>query len=144
GWFGNRDRTKPADVDARTARRRSRVRLGVVVGLTFALFGAVVVRLVDVQFNQRDVWQKHGAESRVAREELRVERGGIYDRNGNALALSVYRPNVVADPTEVDDPKAMAEHLSEILGESEAELEAKLSETNRYQVLAHNVDQEVM
>lgn len=137
-------RRRPADVDTRTASRRSRIRLGIVVGLTFALFGTIVVRLVDVQFNQREFWQQHGADSRVAREELRVERGGIFDRNGNALALSVYRPNVVADPTEVRDPAGMAEQLAEILGEPAADLEAKLRKTNRYQLLARNVEQEVM
>src|SRR5699024_819210 len=56
--------------------------------------------------------------------------------------LSVFRPDVVADPTLVEDPAAVAARLAPILNRPEAELRAQLSETNRYQVLARNVDKE--
>lgn len=139
-----RRRRRPASIDARTMRRRSRIRLGVIVALGFVFFSTVVVRLIDVQVNQREFWLEHGADARIARDELRVERGGIYDRNGAALALSVYRPNVVADPTLVPDPAATAAELAPILNRPEADLAEKLAKTNRYQLLARNVDDDLV
>lgn len=137
-------RRRPVVVDLETVTKRSRLRLGVVIAATFVLFGLIVVRLVDVEFNQRQFWSQHGFDSRIAREDIRVERGGIYDRNGAALALSVQRPDIIADPTLVTDPESLAADLAPLLGRSETELLDQLRQTNRYQVLSRGADDEMV
>ena len=104
---------------------------------------AVTAKLVDVQATQRDFWVGRGESARDTSRSIPANRGDIYDRNGRILALSVSRPNVVADPAQLTEPgqrEAVADRLAPVLGVDRAELLVKLSRGDtRYQVLAPTV-----
>ncbi|MEW6155461.1 MAG: penicillin-binding protein 2 [Actinomycetota bacterium] len=104
-------------------------------------FGAVLVRLVDVQGISAGQYAVIGQDQRLAAVELPATRGAIYDRNGAALAVSVARTTVWADPQLVDDPAGAAAALAPVLGLSESELRAKLTTNSSYVTLARRLDE---
>lgn len=115
------------------------------------LAAGIGLRMGDIQLSQRDRWMAVGADARDGYRAIPAGRGSILDRNGQALAISVAKPNVVADPTYVTDPVGAAAVLAPVLfaGDEdlvtrEAELALKLAKSDtRYQLLAPTVTDEV-
>lgn len=121
----------------RTLRTRRRYRL---LSLTFvAIFGLLALLLGRVQII-------NGAQySQLAKGELdqtvtlQSVRGSIYDHNGDLLAVSVPRYDVVADDFLITSPLDVTNQLSAILHESAAMLYPLLREQNGYVILARQV-----
>jgi cell division protein FtsI (penicillin-binding protein 3) len=108
----------------------------VVVVLVFA---ALALRLIGVQVFSSGRYSAMGAAEVNMTVHVPVVRGGIYDRNGAALALSVARSNIVADNFLIRDPAPVARALTSVLGVSTETLTAKLSEHSGYVFLAKEV-----
>ncbi|HLX89100.1 MAG TPA: penicillin-binding protein 2, partial [Acidimicrobiales bacterium] len=72
--------------------------------------------------------------------QLPAARGGIYDRNGAVLSVSVPRSTVVADPFLISKPGAEADALAPVIGVPAATLVADMSKHTGYVVLAHKLD----
>ena len=139
-----RPRVVPPLVDQATATRRTKRRLIACVVAVAALAATVTVRLADVQISERETWMAMGTNARDGFQEIPAGRGAIVDRNGQPFALSVIRPNVVADPTYVQKPAQVALLLAPILDVDAATLQAKLSKPDtHYQLLAPTVTDEV-
>ena len=79
----------------------------------YAVLGA---RLFDIQVSQKDKYQEVGLAQRSQSVVIPSERGSIFDRNGNALAVSVERMSIWADPRVIKNPDAYARKLAPILG----------------------------
>ncbi|MDQ4098244.1 MAG: penicillin-binding protein 2, partial [Actinomycetota bacterium] len=117
---------------------RSRlVALLVVLGMGF---GALVVRLVDVQGISASRYAVMGQSQRLQRVDLPAQRGSIVDRNGADLAVSVPRFTVWADPRLVNDPAADARALGGVLGLDAAEIRRGLTAESAFVYLARRVD----
>ncbi|MDA8367609.1 MAG: penicillin-binding protein 2 [Actinomycetota bacterium] len=120
-------------------RRRSRA----VRALVATIFGLFTLRLVWVQV------LGHAGYAAAARSELTrtvtvpAVRGGIYDRNGSILAVSVIRKTVVADPYLITKPAVVAAELAPILGTSAAALRSELTLPSGFVYLAHRVSDQV-
>ena len=89
-------------------RQTVRTRLTIGVVLFMAAAAAIEARLVYLQ-----VYQHADMQARANRQHHRTitapaRRGDIVDRNGHVLAASVDVDTVFADPTEIDDPDAVA------------------------------------
>jgi cell division protein FtsI (penicillin-binding protein 3) len=108
--------------------------------LVAALF-LLVARLVDVQVLHS------GQYAAAARGESSVSvtlpslRGGIYDRSGAPLALSVATEDVVADDLQVAHPLTTALALSPLLQVPAATLATELRRHSGYVVLAKQLSQ---
>jgi cell division protein FtsI (penicillin-binding protein 3) len=105
---------------------RSRLKLMVVVlGLATA---SLVVRAVDLQFLDKDFYQKQG-DARFLRElPIATSRGMISDRHGEPLAVSSPVESLWANPQELlPHPQRIAE-LSSALGAEPGLLEARLAQ----------------
>lgn len=84
--------------------------------LSLALaFVAIGWRLIDVQALEAQRYAELGRDQRVRQVELAAERGTIFDRDGNELALSVPQQTVWADPRVVSDPAGYARQLAPLL-----------------------------
>ena len=59
---------------------------------------------------------------------LAAERGSIFDRDGNDLALSVPQHTIYADPRLVKDPTAYARKLAPIVDVDRSDLENRLGQ----------------
>ncbi|RFU83561.1 penicillin-binding protein 2 [Streptomyces triticagri] len=138
-----RPRPVPRPRTIRLGSPRPRLRL---VSLGLALVMLVFVgRLLQVQAVDAGAYAAKAEKNRVIRTTLAAERGGITDRNGSELAISVDAYDVTADPslftpkhTKVEDaPEQAAALLAPILGGDAATLTKKLKKADsRYALLA--------
>ena len=119
------------------ASSRKRIRCFKVIILV--LLAVITLRLVDVQV------RRHGQYQHTAKLQLRrtvtipAVRGGVYDRNGAVLAMSVPTKMVIADNFQIPHPADEAKALSPILGVPADVLEVQLSKRSGYQVLSKNL-----
>ena len=106
-------------------------------------FAGVTVRLAHLQVVAPEAYAERGMAQRLRTVELPAQRGSIFDRNGNELALSVRQQTVWADPQLVADPQAAARALAPVLGVDQAALRARLDDPQaRFVYLARQVDDE--
>ena len=77
-----------------------------------AVFVVLAGRLVLVQGLEAHSYQAIGAAEVTATESQPALRGGIYDRNGAVLAMSVPTDDVVADPLLINHPQTVAAALA--------------------------------
>lgn len=116
-------------------------RLVILLVVMALALGAILVRLVDLQGVQRDHLAALGLRQRVYAVTLAAERGSIFDRNGNDLALSLPQHSVYADPRFVKHPAAYAATLGPIVGVDVAALQARLAQKDKeFVYVARKVD----
>ncbi|NLL46982.1 MAG: PASTA domain-containing protein [Firmicutes bacterium] len=98
-------------VSTRLIQRRILVLLLIMLG------GASLLgfRLGFLQLWNSAFFQTKALEQRIQRIPVEGLRGGIYDRNGLPLAISISAHTVFAIPSEVQDPEATAKTLAAIL-----------------------------
>jgi cell division protein FtsI/penicillin-binding protein 2 len=112
-----------------------------VMAIAFALIG---VRLVDVQARNRDHYRRLGLDQRVSRVDLAADRGNIFDRNGNDLAVSVSRSSIYANPRQITDPARYAALLATITGIDEATLAERFAQKKlAFVYVARQVEKDV-
>ena len=104
---------------------------------------AVVGKLVDLQVLGDDRFVSVGEEQRLRTVRLDASRGRILDREGNDLALSVLRPSIFADPSQIEDPVRTARRLAPVLGVGRTELTEDLSRDSRFVYLARRIDDDL-
>ena len=112
----------------------------VIIGL---LLGASVVRLGYVQLVSADRYVAYGDAQRIRPIEVAGGRGGIYDRHGYELAISIPQNSIAVDPSIVPDDPEIAGRLARALGLERSDVLAKLREDVRFVYLARQVDDAV-
>ena len=115
------------------------------VAISALALTGLAARLVQVQGVDASRYASYGAQEVYQKIALPSLRGAIYDRNGNLLAASSSRVDVVADDFLVpgSGPGPDLARLGTILGLSTATLHAKLSERRGYVPLAYQVSSAV-
>lgn len=106
-------------------------------------FLGVGARLVSLQVIAPEDHVARGEAQRMRTVELPAERGGIFDRNGAELALSVRQQTVWADPRLVTDAAAEAALLAPILEQDATELTERLATDGAFVYLARKVSDDV-
>ena len=102
-----------------------------VMAALLAAFALLAGRSVYLQAVRTDFLQEKG-EARYARVlEIPATRGTIFDRNGEALAVSTPVKSVWAIPADAQLSEAQRRKLAALLGIERAELNRKLAETSR-------------
>ena len=130
-------------------RSRQMLRRGAVLA---AVFGVGVFALLLARLYQLQIVDHERYEAMAIRQQLRstpgaLERGIIYDRNGNVLAVSATVDNVYLSPAEIaangEDRVLIARELAEILGLDEKEIYEKSGRQGSWYVtLARQVERE--
>jgi stage V sporulation protein D (sporulation-specific penicillin-binding protein) len=130
-------------------RSRQMLRRGAVLA---AVFGVGVFALLLARLYQLQIVDHERYEAMAIRQQLRstpgaLERGIIYDRNGNVLAVSATVDNVYLSPAEIaangEDRALIARELAEILGLDEKEIYEKSGRQGSWYVtLARQVERE--
>jgi cell division protein FtsI (penicillin-binding protein 3) len=98
----------------RAGRPRQRL-LAVFVTLAIA-FALLVTRVALLQTVSADDYVRFGEEQRTHDTDVPATRGIIFDRKGDALALSVPAPTIFANPSKILDPKSTALSIGQLLG----------------------------
>ena len=86
----------------------SRGRLIFAVVMLALWFGAIVLRLFDLQVRRHESFSRRAEHQQQQAVVLDPPRGTIFDARGRELAVSVEVRSVAADPRAVDDPRATA------------------------------------
>jgi len=103
---------------------RVRIRL---VGFCFILaFGFIVARAFQLQVFGQDVWQQKAVRQHQKTIALTPQRGTIFDRNGEAMAVSVEVDSVYAEPNRVEANSQVVKALTEALSLKRSEVRTKL------------------
>ena len=132
-------RPQPPSRPAARPERRS-LALKALLGV---LLLAVVGKLVHVQVLEPDRFVTVGQEQRLRTVRLDADRGRILDREGHDLALSVLRPTVFADPSQIDDPYDAARRLAPLLDLEVADLARRLAGDGQFAYLARRIDDDL-
>ena len=142
----DRSRTRPAparrpSTRATSARRPARThkRVVVMVAIAALALSGLAARLVQIQGVDASHYASYGSQEVYEKVPLPALRGAIYDRDGNLLAASAARVDVVADDYLVTKPGRELGRLAAILHMSESELRTKLSQRSGYVPLAYQV-----
>jgi cell division protein FtsI (penicillin-binding protein 3) len=107
--------------------------------LLVLLLIAVSARLVDIQVVHSGQYQAAGRHEQAVIFSVPALRGGIYDRNGDVLALSEPTKKVVADDFQVGNAASEAQVLSPLVGVPAPQLVGQLEQHSGYVVLATQV-----
>src|SRR5690606_21960135 len=136
---GGRPPRRPTSRPAARPERRSMA----LKALLALLLLAVVGKLVHVQVLEPDRFVEVGQSQRLRTVKLEADRGRILDREGHDLALSVLRPTVFADPSQIEDPRATARELAPVLGIEASDLTDLLDGDGRFAYLSRRIDDDV-
>jgi cell division protein FtsI (penicillin-binding protein 3) len=123
---------------SRDTQRRRIIALLIVVVLLFVL---VAGRLAQLQLLDGHRYVQFGESQRVKPVSLPAERGSLFDRDGNDLAMSVPQHTVWADPRLVTNPQVEAAALAPVLGIDQNTLLQQLTMPDKHFVyLSRQVD----
>ncbi|GAC1421732.1 MAG: penicillin-binding protein [Actinomycetota bacterium] len=120
---------------ARPALRLLTLLLSLGLGL-----GGVGYKLVQLQVVHASAFEHIGAKQRIRHFQLPARRGGIFDRNGVPLALSVEARSIYADPRLVIDADETATTLTKLLGVDKDAIKERLKRKSGFVYLARKVD----
>lgn len=73
-------------------------------------------RLFEVQVVRADEFQEAGLTQRLETRSLAPDRGTIFDRNGDPVAMTVEAESIWVVPQQVDDPVYTAQSIASITG----------------------------
>jgi cell division protein FtsI (penicillin-binding protein 3) len=106
-------------------------------------FAGILARLVLLQVRDASAYQALARNQRVRTITLPATRGTIFDRDGNALAMSVPATAVYVDPSLVTDPVVETAAVSGDLHLDYIDVYAKLAGKGTFAYLARGVDRAV-
>jgi cell division protein FtsI (penicillin-binding protein 3) len=108
--------------------------------LIAAAFLAIGIKLVIIQGVDSSHYLAAGASEWQQSVTLPAQRGGILDRNGDDLAISIPQTTIYADPHEVSNAPEEAAALGPILAQPAGTLEALLTKNSGFVYLARTVN----
>ena len=146
GGFGPRCLRIPAPdltMAARKAGKRlgaAQLRLGALgVGLALAWLG-MAVRLYHVQVIQASDLAEQGIEQRQIDRDVVPQRGNIFDRNGDPLAMTVEAASLYVNPQELTEPVYVAQQIGGLLGRDPEALLEQFNSDRQFVYLKRQVD----
>jgi len=102
---------------------------------------AMAARLADIQVLHSGQYRAAATQELNQVVQVPALRGGIYDRNGLALALSVPTKTVIADDFQIAHPVSEAVALAPLLGVDATTLAAELKRHSGYVPLVKQLDE---
>ena len=124
---------------ASDSRKWLRMRLALIMGVFLVLFVALLSRAFQLQVLSGEELQKLARRQHTATLPLHPERGIIYDRNGEKLAVSVLADSVCADPGRITDPARASRRIASLLNLKREEVYKKISEPKSFCWLARKI-----
>jgi cell division protein FtsI/penicillin-binding protein 2 len=118
-------------------------RLNIVIAVIFLIGGIVLSRLFYLQITQGDFYKAmaHGQQNSLS--EVEGERGGVYFKNGEILALTEKEPYLFISPEEIIDKEVTAQMLSKLIGKDfNSLLIATKKEGSLYEIVAEVITKE--
>src|SRR6266568_2986474 len=102
----------------------------------------IVARLAYLQVLHYGEWEQRAQRQQQRTVEVSPQRGIIYDRNGQELAMTVQVDSVFAVPSEIPDQKTTATMLATLTGEDPDSVLARMQSQRNFAWVARKVDGE--
>ncbi len=139
-----RENKSPASPNRMMLRRT--LFLMIVCGIV--AFIALAVRLFQLQILDHDTYESAAVEQQLRQTTVSAQRGTIYDRNMNILAMSASVSNIYISPAEIkmneENPAYIAQGLADILGLDYNDVYQKTLNTESwYATVARKVEDDV-
>lgn len=116
-----------------------RIRLLIVTFLWILGFGLIVAKLVAVQVFEHDRYAEIGKRIIKDRQVIPAQRGAIYDRNGEMLAVDLVHYSLAVFPKKVSNKAFSAKRISEITDIPYLEILTKMRSDVSFAYLAHRL-----
>jgi len=117
-------------------------RISMVFMVFLVLFIALISRAFQLQVLSGKKLQKLAKRQHTSVLQLQPERGVIYDRNGEKLAISIMANSVCADPSKIVDPVKTSRQIAEILNLDNETVFKKLSTQKNFSWLVRRIPPE--
>lgn len=95
---------------------RSNARIALIGFAVIAAWLGMSYRLFQIQVFQAPQLAQAGLDQRFVSRDLPPQRGKIFDRNGEILALTVESQSIFAVPSQVEEPLWVAQQVGGLLG----------------------------
>ena len=116
-----------------------RVRIATLLSLFLVLFIALITRAYQIQVLNGQSLKARADRQHAATLRVESERGIIFDRNGEKLAVSVMSDSVCADPSKIEDIRGTAAKLATVLNVDRKTLLKKMSGAKNFCWLARRI-----
>jgi len=94
----------------------SKVRVAVIGLVVVAAWMGMGYRLVQIQVVQASDLAEQGLSQRLESRDLAPQRGKMFDRNGELLAMTVQAQSIFAVPDQIEEPLWVAQQIGGLLG----------------------------
>ena len=124
---------------AMDSKKWLKLRLVSVLIIFLILFIALLSRAFQLQVLSGEKLKNLAQRQHTATLQLQPERGMVYDRNGEKLAVSVLADSVCADPTRIADPLKASRQIAVILNLDKQVVMKKILEPKNFCWLARRI-----
>lgn len=123
-------------------KKRLKIRIVSVLLIFLILFIALLSRAFQLQILSGQKLKTLAQRQQTTTLQLQPERGVIFDRNGEKLAVSIMADSVFADPSKIADPLRTSQQISDILHLDKSAVFKKISERKSFCWLARRISPE--
>ncbi|MFQ5586137.1 MAG: hypothetical protein ACE5GF_04870 [Thermodesulfobacteriota bacterium] len=109
-----------------------RFRVFTVLAFFLLFFVIVTARAFQLQIVHRGKLEARAKSQHFTTINILPKRGGIYDRNLSELGITIEAASVYANPTQIADPKMVAERIAPLLSMDHRRVEKKLTTGKRF------------
>jgi cell division protein FtsI/penicillin-binding protein 2 len=114
--------------------------MAIIVVVVIAAWLGMGYRLFEIQVVRAEELAEKGLSQRLVTQEMPPQRGKIYDRNGNLLAMTVEAKSLFAVPDQVTEPLWVAQQIGGLLGVDSDGLYDKLTSDKQFVFIKRQVD----
>lgn len=125
---------KPGRVNAGKAR------MSLIVLVVVAAWLGMGYRLFEIQVVRASELAEKGLSQRLVTREMAPQRGKIFDRSGNLLAMTVESQSLFAVPDQVEEPLWVAQQIGGLLGVDSDALYESLTSDRDFVYIKRQVD----
>jgi cell division protein FtsI (penicillin-binding protein 3) len=127
---------------AADSKKWLKFRLASILAIFLILFIALLSRAFQLQVLSGEKLKRLAVRQHITTLPIQSERGMIYDRNGEKLAMSVLADSVCADPTRINDQVKVSRQVASILNLDYATVFKRISEPKSFCWLARKISQQ--
>jgi cell division protein FtsI (penicillin-binding protein 3) len=127
---------------ASESKKWLKFRMGIILTMFLVLFIALISRAFQLQVLSGKKLKTLAQRQHTTVLQLPPERGVIYDRNGEKLAVSIMANSVCADPSKIADPVRAAGQVAGILNLDSQSVFKKISTPKSFCWLARKISSE--
>lgn len=114
--------------------------MALIVFVVIAAWLGMGYRLFEIQVVRAEELAEQGLSQRLVTREMAPQRGKIYDRNDNLLAMTVESQSLFAVPDQVTEPLYVAQQIGGLLGVDSDTLFERLSSDLDFVYIKRQVD----